>query len=105
MKKNEIKLNAEQRKKMEEFSKKGVHSVRLVNRAKIILSLDTSEGRKTARQEEIAERVGVSRQVVNNYGFKLAWDIGRTYRQNGCKSTALCVTIVTIVCSNMLSLL
>jgi len=66
MKKNEIKLNAEQRKKMEEFSKKGVHSVRLVNRAKIILSLDTSEGRKTARQEEIAERVGVSRQVVNN---------------------------------------
>jgi len=66
MKKNEIKLNAEQRKALEDFSKKGVHSVRLVTRAKIILALDTSEGRKPAKQEEIAERIGVSRQVVNN---------------------------------------
>ena len=66
MKKNEIILSAGQRKELDDFSKKGVHSVRLVNRAKIILALDTSEGRKAAKQEEIAQRVGVSRQVVNN---------------------------------------
>ena len=66
MKKNEIKLTTEQRKVLDGFSKKGVHSVRLVNRARIILALDTSEGRKAAKQEEIAERIGVSRQVVNN---------------------------------------
>jgi transposase len=66
MKKNEIKLSAEQRKEMDDFSRKGVHSIRLVNRAKIILPLDSAEGRKAAKQEEIAERVGVSRQVVNN---------------------------------------
>jgi transposase len=66
LKKNEIMLSKEQRKEMEDFSRKGVHSVRLVNRAKIILALDTSEGRKASKQEEIAERVGVSRQVVNN---------------------------------------
>jgi len=66
MKKNKIILSAEQRKELDDFSKRGVHSVRLVNRAKIILALDTSEGRKAAKQEEIAQRVGVSRQVVNN---------------------------------------
>lgn len=66
MKKNAIKLSVEQRKELEDFSKKGVHSVRLVNRARIILALDKSEGRKAAKQEEIAERIGVSRQVVNN---------------------------------------
>jgi len=66
MKKNEIILSAGQRKELDDFSKKGVHSVRLVNRARIVLALDTSEGRKAAKQEEIAQRVGVSRQVVNN---------------------------------------
>ena len=66
MKKNEIKLSAEQRKDLDDFSKKGVHSVRLVNRAKIILALDTSEGRKATKQVVIAGRIGVSRQLVNN---------------------------------------
>ena len=32
----------------------------------IILQLDTSEGRKARKQEEIASFLGVSRQLVNN---------------------------------------
>jgi hypothetical protein len=60
-----IKLTSEQRQELEKFSKSGVHSVKLVNRARIILELDTSEGRKATRQEEIAKYVNVSRQTVN----------------------------------------
>jgi transposase len=37
-----------------------------VNRAKIILELDESNGRKLLKQEEIADRIGVSRQAVND---------------------------------------
>ena len=59
-------LTPEQRQELASFSNKGVHSVRLVNRAKIILALDTSEDRKPRPHEEIAESVGVSRQSVNN---------------------------------------
>jgi transposase len=66
MKKNEIKLTSEQRQELEQFCKKGVHSVKLVNRAKIILLLDTSVNGKATKQDEIARQVGVSRQVVNN---------------------------------------
>ena len=65
MKSNTISLSAEERSELEQFSTKGVHSVRLVNRAKIILALDSSEGRKPEKQDDIAKRVGVSRQAVN----------------------------------------
>jgi len=65
MKKKHIVLSSEDRKELEQFSTKGVHCVRLVNRAKIILALDTGEGRKAQKQKAIAERVGVSRQTVN----------------------------------------
>ena len=58
-------LTPEQRQELEKFCKNGVHSVKLVNRARIILELDTSEGRKATRQEEIAKYVNVSRQTVN----------------------------------------
>jgi predicted XRE-type DNA-binding protein len=40
--------------------------VKLVNRAKIILELDESNGRKPLKQEAIAEKIGVSRQAVND---------------------------------------
>ena len=66
MKKNQITLTAKQRQELNQFSKTGIHSVRLVNRAKIILLLDTSEGRKAVKQEEIALRLNISRQAVNN---------------------------------------
>jgi hypothetical protein len=43
-----------------------VHDIRLVNRAKIILALDISGGRTPERHEAIAQRLGLSRQTVNN---------------------------------------
>jgi predicted XRE-type DNA-binding protein len=65
MKRNKIELTAEQRIELKDFSTKGVHSVRLVNRAKIILLLDTSGNRKALSQGEIAERINVCRKTVN----------------------------------------
>jgi predicted XRE-type DNA-binding protein len=38
----------------------------LVNRANIILELDEADGRKPLTQEQIAEKIGVSRQTVND---------------------------------------
>ena len=65
MKRTQIALTAEQRQELEKFSTTGVHSVELVNRAKVILALDTSEGRKAENQSVIAERVGLSRNAVS----------------------------------------
>jgi transposase len=64
--KAQIKLKVKERAELERFCSTGVHSVRLVNRARIILALDTSGGRTAERQEAISERLGVSRQTVNN---------------------------------------
>ena len=77
MKKNQIVLTKEDRQKLEQFSKTGIHSVKLVNRAKIILALDTSEGRKTDTQSNIAQRLDVSRQTINDVkrGFLAAESI------------------------------
>ena len=63
--KYQIILTAEQRKELTDFCTKGVHNVRLVNRARIILYMDTSESRKSLKQKEIAQRVNVSRKTVN----------------------------------------
>ena len=61
MKKNEIKLSAEQRKELEKFIKTGVHSAKLIKRAEIVLLLDTSESAiKTVTFEEISRRLGIS---------------------------------------------
>jgi len=38
----------------------------LIKRARIILELDEADGRKPMTQAEIAERVGVTRQTVND---------------------------------------
>lgn len=64
MHKKRIELTARQRKELEEFSKTGVHSARLINRAKIILALDASLGRIPMRLQDIAECIGVSYQAV-----------------------------------------
>jgi predicted XRE-type DNA-binding protein len=60
-----IELSPAVRNELEKFTETGKHSVRLVNRAKIILELDEAEGRKPLIQEQIAEKVGVTRQSVN----------------------------------------
>jgi len=64
MKKNEIKLTAEQRKELEKFSKTGVRSAKLIKRAQIILLLDTSENGSSAKFEEIAQRLSVSLTTI-----------------------------------------
>jgi len=61
-----IELSANDRRELIKFTKTGNHSVKLVNRAKVILELDESDGRKPLKQEQIAEKIGVSRQAVND---------------------------------------
>jgi len=77
MERKQIELTPEVRKVLEQFIKTGVRSVRLVNRAKIILALDTSEGRKAQTQDAICKSVGVSRQTVINarHDFLLAGNV------------------------------
>ena len=66
MERKQIELTKAVRKALEQFIKTGVRSVRLVNRAKNILALDTSKGRKAHTQDAICKNVGVSRQTVIN---------------------------------------
>jgi hypothetical protein len=61
-----IELDGIGRSELERFAKTGKRSVRLVNRAKIILELDETDGRKPLAQAAIAEKIGVSRQTVND---------------------------------------
>jgi len=60
-----IKLSPEDRIELEKFSTKGIHSVRLVNRAKIILALDEANGPKKETQTQIATRIGTSYQTLS----------------------------------------
>jgi hypothetical protein len=64
MKKNEIKLTSEQRKEFENFSRKGVHSAKLIKRAEIILLLDASESRIPVTFSEIKTRLNVSMTTI-----------------------------------------
>jgi hypothetical protein len=62
-KQTKIELSQETREKFVKFCTTGKHSVKLVNRAKIILELDESNERKPLKQEVIAEKIGVSRRM------------------------------------------
>ena len=61
-----IELSAEMRSELEKFAGTGKRSVKLVNRAKIILELDEANGRKPLTQTKIAEKIGVDRRTVND---------------------------------------
>ena len=61
-----IELDEVSRSELIKFTKTGKRSVKLVNRAKIILELDEADGRKPLLQEVIAAKVGVTRQAVND---------------------------------------
>jgi predicted XRE-type DNA-binding protein len=63
---SKIELSQETRRKLEKFCTTGNHSVKSVIRAKIILELDESNERKPLKQEAIADKIGVSRQAVND---------------------------------------
>jgi predicted XRE-type DNA-binding protein len=64
MERKKIKLTRQEREEIKSFGSKGVHSAKLINRAKIILLLDGADGRKEKSQKEIAELLGVNRQTV-----------------------------------------
>jgi len=66
MERKRIKLTVKERVELERFSTKGVHDIRLINRAKIVLALDTSGDRVPEQHEAIARRLGISRRTVNN---------------------------------------
>jgi transposase len=59
-------LTAEERRELEVFTRSGIRSIKLFKRAGIILALDSSEGRLPASEGNIAERIGVSRQTIQN---------------------------------------
>jgi len=61
-----IELSMEERGELKKFTKTGKRSIRLVNRAKIILELDEADGRKPLTQAEVSEKIAVSRQAVND---------------------------------------
>jgi len=61
-----IELSGDERNELEKFSKTGKRSVKLVNRARAILELDEADGRKPLTQAQIAEKIGVTRQAVND---------------------------------------
>jgi hypothetical protein len=63
--KRTIRLTTEQRDELHHFATTGVRSVRLANRARIILALDTSEDRKPESLAKIAGRLDVSRQTLD----------------------------------------
>jgi transposase len=59
-----IVLSKEDRAKLGKFVNTGVVSVKLWKRARVILELDTSDGRVPIKESLIAEKAGVSRQTV-----------------------------------------
>ena len=62
---NTIMLNESQRKTLEKFTNTGVHSARLIRRAKVILALDRSNKKDHLRITRICESEKLSRQSLN----------------------------------------
>ena len=62
----QVNLTSEMRKEFERFVSTGVKSVKQLKRAKIILALDASTGKKPEKEENIAKHIEVSRQTIQN---------------------------------------
>jgi hypothetical protein len=83
-----IELDEMSRRELEEFVRTGKRSVMLVKRARIILELDETDGRKPLTQVRIAEKIGVSRQAVNDAkGAYLASDSVSAFLQRKKRET------------------
>ena len=61
-----VKLSQKERKRLQEFTSKGNHPVRIVRRAQIVLALDTSYGRIPEQEAIIAKNLNTTRQTVQN---------------------------------------
>jgi len=66
MENNIIMLTEEQRQLLEDFSKKGVHSARLITRARVVLALDRSNKKDHLRVNRICEQEKLSRQAISD---------------------------------------
>jgi len=66
MESNVIMLSTQQRQELEDFSNKGVHSAKLIKRAKTILALDRNGKKDHLRITRISDQVGLSRQAIYN---------------------------------------
>jgi len=64
MENNVIMLRPEQRKELEGFVRSGVHSAKLITRARVILALDREGKKDHLRISRISEEVGVARQNI-----------------------------------------
>jgi len=60
----EIILNAEEYKRLKDYSTKGIHPARLITRAKVILDLDTSHGKRFSSMEAVGDNNSISRKAV-----------------------------------------
>ena len=65
MENNVINLTDEQRGKIEKFANTGIHSAKLIKRAKTILALDRSNKKDHLRINRICEQVGITRSALN----------------------------------------
>jgi hypothetical protein len=61
-----ILLTSEQREHLENYTKSGVQSVRLVQRANVILALDRSNKKDHLRINRVCEQCRISRQGLND---------------------------------------
>lgn len=66
MKGKEIYLTPEEQEQLRAFVKKGVHNVREINRARVLLLLDRSGKTDHVRYNRTAKAVGISVQAVYN---------------------------------------
>lgn len=64
MENNVVMLSVEQRRELEKFTKTGIHDVRLVTRAKVILALDRNGKKDHLRIGRISEKLGIARQNI-----------------------------------------
>ena len=62
MKNNVVMLSVEDRRKLEKFTKSGIHSALLIRRAKVILALDRSNKKDHLRIGRICEANSISRK-------------------------------------------
>lgn len=109
MENNIIMLSDEQRQQLEDFVKKGVHSVHLVKRARAILALDRSNKKDHLRITRICEQIELSRQAIYDIrkDFLKASNIGEflTRKQRETPPVAPKVTgeveahIIALACS------
>jgi len=64
MRSKPITLSEEQRRELEKFTKTGVHSAKMITRAKTILTLDRSSQKGIIKIGKISKEVGITRQSV-----------------------------------------